>query len=196
MPAKGSGKITPDTVIRLVGPCQHANPIPTGGDFPCRACRKTAYMTLPDFQEKAHAAAAARYQKDPEKYRHRSAAYRAKQKQLNPEMVKLRYKRERLGKYGLSIEQYNAMLAAQGNVCAICRRDFKGNKDCHVDHDHLCCPEDARSCGHCVRGLICSGCNNGLGLFRDDPNLLLSAIKYLRANGKHKFGIPFMADAA
>lgn len=61
--------------------------------------------------------------------------------------------------YGLTLAEYDNMLAAQHGCCAICRRpqsDFK-RKLC-VDHDHSCCP-GVRSCGKCVRGLLCAGCN-------------------------------------
>lgn len=74
--------------------------------------------------------------------------------------------------YGLSQEQYEVMLEAQGNACAICKStDWPGkDKRPHVDHDHVTSE---------VRGLLCNNCNNGLGRFGDDPARLRAAIEYL-----------------
>lgn len=82
--------------------------------------------------------------------------------------------------YQMTVEQYDEMLAAQGGGCAICGApdgDGSGRR-LHVDHDHSCCPGD-RACGKCNRGLLCKACNTGLGGFRDDPNLLKGAVRYL-----------------
>jgi hypothetical protein len=79
--------------------------------------------------------------------------------------------------YGIPEGEYQAMLAAQGGVCAICKKAERAinprtGKPRHldVDHDH--------KTGK-VRGLLCSTCNNGLGCFQDDRQLLASADKYL-----------------
>lgn len=74
--------------------------------------------------------------------------------------------------YGMAQEEYAARLEAQGNRCAICRTDAWGGKDNvpHVDHDHET---------NAVRGLLCAGCNNGLGNFKDDPVRLRAALRYL-----------------
>lgn len=87
-------------------------------------------------------------------------------------------KQYHLKKYGLTPERFTAMLVAQRYRCAICRHPLTGARDTHVDHDHACCP-GGRSCGKCVRGLLCSDCNNGLGRFRDDPAALRRAARYL-----------------
>ncbi len=78
-------------------------------------------------------------------------------------------------KYGLEWDRYIEMLDEQGNRCAICgrhREEF--NKELVVDHDH----ETGK-----VRGLLCYGCNNGIGTLQDDPDILRKAIEYLE---KHK----------
>ena len=85
------------------------------------------------------------------------------------------WSRKRL--YGITREEYQALIDAQDGACAICG-DTKmpidprtGHKyDLAVDHDH--------KTGK-VRELLCPNCNNGLGCFKDDPKLLHLAIQYL-----------------
>ena len=85
------------------------------------------------------------------------------------------------GRYGISLDDYERMLSEQGGACAICRTAPNGVR-LAVDHDHSCCPTKSRSCGRCVRGLLCGTCNRGLGYFRDDPKLIAAALKYLTDN--------------
>lgn len=61
--------------------------------------------------------------------------------------------------YGLTLEHYNDLAEKQGGMCGICGGDGVG-KTLAVDHDHRCCPGRV-SCGRCVRGLLCHGCNTG-----------------------------------
>lgn len=84
-------------------------------------------------------------------------------------------KRARLRRYGISLDEYNTLLAFQNGKCAICGSTksaarFGKTNDLDVDHCH--------KTGK-VRGLLCSTCNNGLGCFKDDPELLHKAIAYL-----------------
>lgn len=72
--------------------------------------------------------------------------------------------------YGLTQDQYDDMIDAQDNRCAICRKETAG-KALHVDHDH----ETGR-----VRGLLCGPCNMGLGHFGDDVDRMADAIRYLK----------------
>lgn len=89
-------------------------------------------------------------------------------KKANPAAMK----KYRLRKYGLTIEQYEAMVAAQDGRCAICdtTTPAKHGQWC-IDHDHGT---------HDVRGLLCVKCNAGLGSFDDNPAFLLSAERYLQ----------------
>lgn len=77
-----------------------------------------------------------------------------------------------LGKlYGITAEEYRAVVQRQGEKCAICEtEDCASGKSLAIDHDHR---------NGQVRGLLCANCNNGLGRFGDDPDLLRAAIKYL-----------------
>jgi Recombination endonuclease VII len=84
-------------------------------------------------------------------------------------------RRQTVKQYGITLEQWDGMLIAQGGRCAICPVILL---DPHVDHDHSCCP-GRKSCGKCVRMLLCKNCNTGLGCFLDSIPILKSAIEYL-----------------
>lgn len=73
-------------------------------------------------------------------------------------------------KYGLPRYRYERMLWQQNNACKICKQKFTETP--HIDHDHN---TDE------VRGLLCRGCNLGLGQYIDDPDRLIAAAEYLRA---------------
>ena len=90
-----------------------------------------------------------------------------------------RQKRSRLKRhYGITLEQYYDMLEAQDRHCAICPYVPEEDELLPVDHDHACCP-GAITCGECLRGLLCSLCNMGLGSFRDNAQFLRKAASYV-----------------
>jgi Autographiviridae endonuclease VII len=74
-------------------------------------------------------------------------------------------------KYGMSVEDYDAMLLRQGGVCSICKRHPR--QTLIVDHCHK-----TRK----VRGLLCHKCNVALGFYHDDPRLTREATVYLEAS--------------
>lgn len=78
--------------------------------------------------------------------------------------------------FRMSPEHFEQMLRLQDNRCACCEVEFVETP--HVDHDHACCA-GAKTCGKCIRGLLCRRCNCGLGSFRDNPDLLGKALAYL-----------------
>jgi hypothetical protein len=86
----------------------------------------------------------------------------------------------RLKRMGVTLEQYERMLTEQDGRCAICGRveAYSDGRRWCVDHDHSCCPGD-RSCGKCVRGLLCHRCNFAIGLLNDDPEVAYAVAKYL-----------------
>lgn len=70
--------------------------------------------------------------------------------------------------YGLTEQQFNALLKSQDYKCKICRKPQ--NDEINVDHCHRTGK---------VRGLLCNKCNAGLGQFSDDVATIKSAIDYL-----------------
>lgn len=130
-------------------------------DFPARTnAGRPAYCTLcqrewhKEYREKnrsrvnelARSQRLSRIQREPEKYR--EADIRRNLKAL----------------YNITPEQYDEMLEAQGGVCGICGKPPMGSRRLAVDHDHRCCP-GSKSCGECVRGLLCGSCNPKLGFY-------------------------------
>lgn len=98
--------------------------------------------------------------------------YKARVRQASKEIYgKSYYESEIKRKYGITYDQYHAMLDAQQGKCAICGDD---TQTLAIDHDH--------ATGK-VRELLCPPCNKGLGHFDDDTDRMTKAIAYLR---KHK----------
>lgn len=116
--------------------------------------------------------------KNPEGYKKATREWKAK----NPEAFKLIQRRIALKrKYGLTVEQYQAMLDSQGGLCAICRQPEGKTSNrgepisLSVDHCH--------TTGR-VRQLLCVMCNIVVGCSRERPEVLLAAVEYLkRHNG-------------
>lgn len=76
--------------------------------------------------------------------------------------------------YGITIEDYDKILEAQGGTCAICdggttKRHFA------VDHNH--------KTGQ-IRGLLCARCNMGLAKFMDKIINVQRALAHLRGGGR------------
>ncbi len=106
-------------------------------------------------------------------YRARNAERElAKQREYQKtDAYKQAQRRSRMKQYGITVEDYDAMLLAQDGRCAVCDRPMFGP---HIDHDHVT--------GE-VRGLLCRACNQGLGIFEDDVDRLLGALTYLHGGG-------------
>jgi hypothetical protein len=132
----------------------------------CRACNLAAkherYLKNPD----AAIARAKRWQQaNPDRVNASQRARRAR-----PE-VKQRARADHLKrKYGMTVEEYDEMLASQGGGCFICARPPREDISLHVDHDH--------STGE-IRGILCFRCNNALADFQEDQHLLEKAAAYL-----------------
>lgn len=85
-------------------------------------------------------------------------------------------------RYNITSEFYDLMFLEQKGKC-FCGSTNPGHKRRYfaVDHDHSCCPTE-KSCGLCVRGLICHPCNIMLGVAEDNIDTLKAAIQYLESN--------------
>lgn len=81
-------------------------------------------------------------------------------------------RRAREREYGLTHDEYLALLEAQGGACAICG-DNGQQRALAVDHDHVT---------SAIRGLLCDRCNPMLGYARDSIAILEAAIEYLKKN--------------
>lgn len=86
---------------------------------------------------------------------------------------------QKKARYGITIEEFEALLETQGGKCAICPASVREDGyRLSIDHDHRCCPGTV-SCGNCIRGILCPNCNRGLGLFDEDVDRVKRAAAYL-----------------
>lgn len=74
--------------------------------------------------------------------------------------------------YGVSKEFLIELYEKQQGKCKICGVEPKTTRGLHIDHCHKT---------GAVRGLLCGGCNTGIGSLKEDPNIFLKAIEYLRS---------------
>jgi hypothetical protein len=158
-----------DLIIRKCAQCGEEKPLTEyfrtkqgkrGRSYSCKICD---YRKKRSSRERVKAA-------NPAEYARRWREYKKRYELKNPERAKRCYKNTYLKRdFGISIDEYEEMVRLQNGVCKIC-----GNPDRRrglaVDHDH--------STG-VIRGLLCSQCNTALGLFKDNPAVLGSAIQYL-----------------
>lgn len=84
------------------------------------------------------------------------------------------------GTYGLTKDQYVAMLEAQQHCCVTCHcqfreREARGKETPHVDHDHVTGK---------VRGLLCGHCNIALGGAKDNPDILRNLASYIEQSAE------------
>ena len=99
-------------------------------------------------------------------------AFRKAQKKRNGEL-----RAEKV--YGITPEDYQTLLVAQGGRCAWCGRKIGNTVRAAIDHDHSCELCGGTGCRRCVRGLLDRKCNEILGWFGDDPDLIERGVDYL-----------------
>ena len=78
-------------------------------------------------------------------------------------------------RYRMRKPQLDEMLYQQKHCCYVCSK--KPNK-LQIDHDHKCC-KGQKSCGKCIRALLCLQCNAILGLANDSTDLLQKLAVYV-----------------
>ena len=97
-------------------------------------------------------------------------SYMKQWRKNNKELIRKQKRKDALkSKYGISVEDYESMLAAQGGVCAVCG-DVNSDRRLAVDHDH--------ETGE-VRGLLCTRCNVAIGFVREDRERISKIQEYL-----------------
>lgn len=122
---------------------------------------------------------------DPDVVRAYNAAYAKERRARDPEMNRettRKWARENpyQSKYRMSRQDWHDMLERQNGCCYLCGDPFSMDRkrSIHVDHDHNCCRTE-RTCGKCIRGLACRNCNQGIGVFLDDPQRMRRAANAL-----------------
>lgn len=131
----------------------------------CKSC-SSSYQQDPAYRKRNLERRRERYRENPEKH---IADYQAR-RAADPARVALIQRRSWIKrKYGITLEQYDEMLASQGGVCGLCGGP-PTRINLAVDHDHIT--------GE-VRMLLCDLCNKGLGCLKDDPVLLRRAAEYV-----------------
>jgi hypothetical protein len=132
----------------------------------CKDCRRTHDRAR--WQEEGPV----RLEREKERYQRRKAE--------NPEALAATRRAQSLrAKFGITLEQFDLLREAQGDACAMCSEQFKETPQ--VDHDHACCPS-LKTCGKCIRGLLCRRCNGALGFYEKYGDL---AAAYLNRRNLH-----------
>ena len=130
-----------------------------------KARRRERYAQDPDYRAKQRARCRAYYRAHKQEINERNRAYYHAHKQdIQPILRRGQLKRL----YGISPADYDALLAKQDGVCAICGKPSE--ETLCVDHCHAT---------GTIRGLLCRKCNTGRGCYEDDPATMITSLAYL-----------------
>jgi hypothetical protein len=151
-----------------------------GYNFGCRCdvCKQAKAVKRKEYEssdawQKRKAYLQRMREQEPAKYAEwlrRNNEYKKRSYETNPEKARWETIHK---KYKLTQAAYLDLLEQQNGVCAICKLPPNRNY-LAVDHDHSCCP-GIKTCGECIRGLLCGSCNSFLGRVNDN---LQTAIEY------------------
>jgi len=125
---------------------------------------KLHYDRLPENKEKAKQRIASPERKE-------NIRFLARERGKLPKTKLSKRKWDLRWRYGLTLEEYETMEKNQNGCCAICKTPFEKNGE--IDHNHT---------SGKIRGLLCHHCNIALGSFKDNPEILKNAIRYLEAS--------------
>ncbi len=154
-----------------------------------RALDNARYANDPNVREKKIEGAKRQARKDPAATAEYSRKYReenrdaliARQRALRldparrPRILLSQKNSNYKNAYGLTLEQRDSLLAAQGGTCGLCKRPIEFRSGgASVDHCHS---------SKKIRAILCPHCNRGLGHFFDNPELLRAAALYIE---KHR----------
>lgn len=140
----------------------------------CKQCHKSLmnkwYLTKPnEIVEKTN-----EYRRNNlQKYKEYTSNWRAD----HVEEAQLSSLKSKCAMYGITTEEYDRILNAQNGRCKACGIP-PTTRALSIDHDHSCCP-GKKSCGKCIRGLLCTSCNWALGQVQDDVVRSILLAEYL-----------------
>jgi hypothetical protein len=172
-----SSPLSPDGIEKRCGRCDQYKPL---GDFHpnstgsggvhsiCRNCQSETKK--------------AEYKLNPEPKKDKQRQGRKE----NPQ----RFRQYELKKrFKINLEDFEQRFEKQGRRCAACGSEDSGEtppRTWHIDHDHSCCPSRRKTCGQCIRGILCRWCNMTLGNAKDSPDRLRGLISYLEGYSRGK----------
>lgn len=157
---------------------------PNGRKSWCKECCKTYYRDWYKCNPDKVRATLKRKRSKPAHRKHVSE-YRKEQRRKGTKAYEREKQANRVRRlrvtYGLTAADHEALVIAHGNRCAICRQVETRTKNSRIksiaiDHDHAT---------GLVRGLLCHMCNTGIGCFKDSPELLKAALRYI--HGEQRF---------
>lgn len=103
-------------------------------------------------------------------------SYYRKNPDKNKEKIKINtFNKSAWNRHKISKKDYEDLLAKYNGKCHACKERLA---TC-IDHDHNCC-DSQRSCGNCIRGVLCNQCNTALGLLNDKKKYIIGLLNYIK----------------
>lgn len=139
----------------------------------CKECTKANVIEWQKkYKDRANAKNNRWKKENPDKVYAYNCLWQKLDKEKHPEKWSRRWLRKDVKKYGITLEQYEQMVASQSNLCAICRKPPHNTKTrLTIDHDH--------NTGK-VRGLLCGSCNWAIERLDAVPDWNVRASAYLQ----------------